>query len=201
MSFWIWLTGGRTNPSNQTAADRLALWWGRRLATRHAGVDADPEAWISPEARIHPRTGRIRIGPKCSIAAGVILQGNVRLGENCSIQTGSMLIGYGGWDDPAGRITIGNNVRIAPFVQMIAANHRFEDTSRPIAAQGLEHRPITIADDVWVGGRVIITAGVTIGTGSVLAAGAVVTRDVPAWSVVGGVPAKILKSRKPESSP
>lgn len=199
MSLWIWLTDGLSIPSTKTRGGRFALWVGRHLATRHANVEVAPEAWISPEARIHPRTGRIRIGSRSSIAAGVTLQGNVDLGENCSVQTGSILIGYGSREDPSGRIRIGNNVRIAPYVQMIAANHRFDDTSRTISGQGLDPKPITIEDDVWVAGRVILTAGVTVGTGSVLAAGAVVTRDVPAWSIVGGVPAKILKSRKPES--
>jgi acetyltransferase-like isoleucine patch superfamily enzyme len=200
MSFWIWLTEGRSMLSNKTARERFALWCGRRLATRHAHVEVAEDAMISPEARIHPRAGRIRIGPKSQIAAGAVVQGNVELGENCSVQTGSILIGYGTCEDASGQITIGNNVRIAPFVQIIAANHEFGDTSRPICQQGLTYKAITIEDDVWVAGRVIIMAGVTIGTGSVVAAGAVVTRDVPAWSVVGGVPAKVLKSRKPADS-
>jgi acetyltransferase-like isoleucine patch superfamily enzyme len=200
MSFWIWLTHGLSIPSATTRGERFALWVGRRLATRHARVEVAPDAAISPEARIHPRNGRIRIGSRSTIAAGVTIQGNVDLGENCSLQTGTLLVGYGIPEEVSGRITIGNNVRIAPFVQMIASNHRFDDTSRPITDQGLQFGPITIEDDVWVAGRVIVTAGVTIGTGSVLAAGAVVTRDVPAGSVVGGVPARILKSRKPHAS-
>jgi acetyltransferase-like isoleucine patch superfamily enzyme len=57
-----------------------------------------------------------------------------------------------------------------------------------------------IEDDVWVAGRATITAGVRIGTGSVIAAGSVVTGDVPPWSVVGGIPARIIKSRKPEET-
>ena len=183
-------------PKNDTLGQKFAMWVGRKLALRHPNVEVDASAKISPEARINPRKGRIRIGPSCTIASGAVLQGNVELGRNCSVQTGTMLIGSGSLTDPVGSIRIGNNVRIAPFVQMIAANHRFEETSRPITEQGLIARSIVIEDDVWVAGRVIITAGVTIGSGSVLAAGAVVTKDVPRWSVVGGVPAKIIKSRK-----
>lgn len=197
MSFWIWMEGGHSMPQQNTWRQKFALWCGRRLALRHPNVAIDPTAKISPEARIHPRAGRIIIGPGCTIAAGAIVQGSVELGRNCSIQTGTILVGYGSLENPIGEIKIGNGVRIAPFVQMIAANHRFEDASRPITGQGLEPKSITIEDDVWVAGRVIITAGVTVGTGSVLAAGAVVTRDVPPWSIVGGVPAKIIKSRKP----
>ena len=197
MSFWIWITGGKSLASEETAGGRFALWCGRRLATRHANVEVASDAKISPEARIHPRSGRIRIGSKCQIAPGAIVQGNVELGENCSVQTGSILIGYGTRENPDGAIRIGNNVRIAPFVQMIAANHRFDDTSRPITAQGLSHQPIVLGDDIWVAGRVMIMAGVTVGSGAILAAGAVVTKDVPPWAICGGVPAKILKSRKP----
>jgi acetyltransferase-like isoleucine patch superfamily enzyme len=197
MSFWTLIDGGNSLLLGKTAGQRLALWFGRWLAVRHAHVEVHPSAKISPESRIHPRDGRIRIGPKSTVAAGAIVQGNVELGENCSVQTGSILIGYGTREKQEGRIRIGNNVRIAPFVQMIAANHRFEDTDRPICTQGLAPAPIVIENDVWVAGRVIITAGVTIGVGSILAAGAVVTKDVPPWSIAGGVPARILKSRKP----
>jgi Acetyltransferase (isoleucine patch superfamily) len=194
---WIWIDGGNSLPQDRTWGQRFALWFGRRLATRHAHVEVHPTAKISPEARIHPREGKIRIGPRCTIAAGATVQGNVELGENVSVQTGSILIGYGTRENPDGRICIGNDVRIAPFVQMIAANHRFDDTTRPITTQGLIPKPILLEDDIWVAGRVIITAGVTVGRGSVLAAGAVVTKDVPPWSVCAGVPARVLKSRKP----
>lgn len=197
MSFWIWMTGGNNMPQNHTWGQRFALWCGKRLALRHGHVDIGEGCRISPEARINPRQGRIVLGPGCTIAPGAIVQGNVELGANCSVQTGSILIGYGTRDDLAGRISIGRNVRIAPFVQIIAGNHVIADTERPICEQGLQAAPVTIEDDVWVAGRVIITAGVTVGTGAVLAAGAVVTRDVPAWAIAGGVPAKVLRSRKP----
>ena len=192
---WIWIDGGNSLPQDRTWGQKFALWCGRRLAQRHAHVEIDPTARISPEARIHPREGKIKIGPRCTIAAGTIVQGNVELGENCSVQTGSILIGYGTREETG--IRIGNNVRIAPFVQMIAANHRFDDTSRPITAQGLEHKPIVLEDDIWVAGRVVIMAGVTVGTGAILAAGAVVTKNVPPWAICGGVPARLIKSRKP----
>lgn len=199
MSLWIWIDGGKSILQSATRRQRFALWFGRHLATRNGHTAIDPTSRISPDARIHPRDGRITIGPNCDVASGTIVQGNVELGENCSIQTGSILIGYGTREDPSGQIKIGNDVRIAPFVQMIAANHRFEDTSHPIKDQGMAPKPITIEDDVWVAGRVIITAGVTIGRGSILAAGAVVTKNVVPWSIVGGVPAKLIRSRKPSS--
>lgn len=200
MSFWILLDGGVSMaPEAKGWRNRLALWCGRRLAARHRHAHIDPSARISPQSRINPRSGTLTIGPSCVIAPHAVLQGNVTLGENCSVQAFSILIGYGTRDNPDGRIQIGNHVRIAPHVMMIAGDHVFSDTARPITQQGLKHAPIIIEDDVWVAGRVTITAGVTIGRGSVIGAGAVVTRDVPPWSVAVGVPARVMMSRKPES--
>lgn len=195
MSFWNFIDGGQNMPQNQTPGQKMAIWFGRYLATRHGHVTLAPDTLVHPEARVHPRNGSIAIGAHCTIAPGVILQGNVTMGDNSSIQSYSIIIGYGSREEPAGRIVIGNYVRIAPFVQMIAANHNFSDPDKPIGLQGLTPAPIIIEDDVWVAGRATITAGVTVGTGSVIAAGAVVTRDIPPRSIVGGVPAKVIKSR------
>lgn len=78
---------------------------------------------------------------------------------------------------------------------IIAADHIFDDPTRPIHRQGLRQAPVVIEDNVWIAGRAIITAGVTIGTGTVIAAGAVVTKDVPPMSVVAGVPGRVIKTR------
>lgn len=198
MSLWVFLDGGHSMPQNRTLRQKFALWCGRRLALRHANVEIDPTARISPEARIHPRGGRIKIGPHCTVAAGAIVQGNVELGEHCSIQTGSILVGYGTVENPEGRIQVGKHVRIAPGVQIIAGNHDISDPDAPIGS--VKGETITLDDNVWVAGRVIITAGVTVGSNSVLAAGAVVTKDIPSFSIAGGVPARVLKSRKPHPS-
>lgn len=195
MSFWTWFDGGESMPLSHTWRQRLALRAGRYLATRHGHVFIDPTARVSPDARIHPRGGFIRIGAHSTIAPGVILQGNVELGDDSSVQTGSILIGYGDRESRAGLIKIGNCVRIAPFVQMIAGDHNFADITRPISKQGLTLAPITICDDVWVAGRVIVTAGVTVGSGTVLAAAAVVTKNVAPFSIMGGVPARLIRKR------
>lgn len=195
MSFWTWIDGGESMPQNRTWRQRLALRFGRHLATRHGNVVIDPTARVSPDARIHPRGGSIRIGARSTVAPGVTLQGNVDIGEDSSVQTGSILVGYGDRETRAGLIKIGDCVRIAPFVQMIAGDHNFADITRPIARQGLTPAPIVIENDVWVAGRVIVTAGVTVQHGSILAAGAVVTRDVAPFSIMGGVPARLLRTR------
>lgn len=196
MSFSIWMDEGlSTPPQGRTLRSRLTLWWGRRLATRHREVSVADGCRISPSARLHPRSGRITLGPRCIVAPGAVLQGNVSLGRNCSVQAYSILIGYGTLENPDGLIRLGNDVRIAPHVLMVAGNHVFDDPARPICEQGLRHGAITIEDDVWVGGRVVITAGVTIGRGSVIGAGAVVTRDIPPGSIAVGVPARVVKTR------
>ena len=182
-------------PRADTLAQRFSLRVGRWMATRHHFVTLHESCRISPEARVHPRGGQIMIGANSTIALGAIIQGNVKIGSGSTVQTHSMLVGYGTRDAPEGQITIGDNVRIAPHVLMFGTNHKFDDVTRPISKQGLTHAPITIEDDVWIASRVVVTAGVTIGTGCVIAAGAVVTHDVPPYSIVGGVPAKILKTR------
>lgn len=194
-ALWTLLDGGMSMADRSTWGQWLTLWCGRRLALRHRHVTAPPSCRIHPAARIHPRQGSIRFGERCTIAPGAVIQGNVEFGDDCSVQTGSILVGYGSATDRSGLIRIGNGVRIAPLVMMIAADHIFDDPNRPIHGQGLRNAPITIEDDVWLAGRVNITAGVTIGRGSIIGAGAVVTKDVPADSIAVGVPARVVGHR------
>ena len=196
MSFWSYIEKGNSIPDKKTAGGRFSCWVGRKIACRHKRVHIDKSAKISPDCRIHPRKGEIFIGKDCSVAANAVLQGNIQLGENCSVQYNTLMIGYGNPGDTQGLIKIGNNVRIAPNVMIISANHVFDNPDIPICQQGMDVKPITIEDDVWVAGRVNIMAGVTIGKGSVIGAGSVVTKDVPPYSVAVGVPAKVIKSRK-----
>ncbi|MDM4769741.1 acyltransferase [Solimonas sp. SE-A11] len=94
-----------------------------------------------------------------------------------------------------GGLTIGSNVMIGPGTRLLTNGHRMERTDIPMREQGLYDKPISIGDDVWIGANVMVLPGVTIGRGSVVAAGAVVTKDVPEYSLAVGVPAKPVKSR------
>ena len=96
----------------------------------------------------------------------------------------------------SGKITIGNNVMLAPRVSIYAENHVFDHPKILIRDQGVEKKEVIIEDDCWIAANSILLAGVTIGKGSVVAAGSVVTENVPPYSVVAGVPAKWIKSRK-----
>lgn len=95
-----------------------------------------------------------------------------------------------------GPIHIGCDVMMGPDVVILTHNHRMDDVHRPMREQGYSpSETVTIEDDVWIGTRAIIMPGLTIGRGSVIGANAVVTRDVPRYAMVAGVPAKILKYR------
>ena len=92
-----------------------------------------------------------------------------------------------------GPVCIGSHVNLAQGIVVTALNHNFSDSSQPIDQQGVSTLPVVIGDDVWIGANAVILPGVTIGQHCVVAAGAVVTKDVPDHSLVGGVPAKIIK--------
>ena len=95
-----------------------------------------------------------------------------------------------------GPVTIGSHVNLAQGITVTALNHNFDDTSRLIDEQGVSTKAVTISDDVWIGANAVVLPGVTIGSHSVVAAGAVVTVDVPPYTIVGGVPAKVIKTIK-----
>lgn len=95
-----------------------------------------------------------------------------------------------------GPLTIGNNVMMGPDVIILTNSHIFDRTDVTIRAQGGGVNPVSIGDDVLIGTRAIIMPGVNIGNGVIIGAGAVVTKNVPDYAIVGGVPAKIIKIRK-----
>ena len=92
-----------------------------------------------------------------------------------------------------GPVTIGSHVNLAQGITVTALNHNFEDKNKRIDEQGVSTKPVVIGDDVWIGANAVILPGVTIGKHAVVAAGAVVTTDIPENTVVGGVPAKVIK--------
>jgi acetyltransferase-like isoleucine patch superfamily enzyme len=129
----------------------------------------------------------LRTGRGCGILMNCEFRypGNIRLGDHCVINRGVLLDGRGG------ALTIGDNVDIAQEAVIWTLGHDPHDDF---------HRdkpgPVTIGDYAWIGHRAIVMPGVTIGRGAVVAAGAVVTRDVPPMAIVGGVPAKIIGQRR-----
>jgi acetyltransferase-like isoleucine patch superfamily enzyme len=110
--------------------------------------------------------------------------GDVIIGDRSRVGISSVVIGP---------VTIGNDVILAQHVVMSGLNHGYEDVTIPIKDQKCTVKPIRIEDECWIGANAVITSGVTIGKHSVVAAGSVVTKDVPPFSIVGGNPAKVLK--------
>ena len=92
-----------------------------------------------------------------------------------------------------GPVKIGSHVNLAQGITVTALNHNFLESDKRIDEQGVSTTPVTIEDDVWIGANAVILPGVSIGTHSVVAAGAIVTKDVPPHSLVAGVPAKVIK--------
>jgi maltose O-acetyltransferase len=117
---------------------------------------------------------RAEISPKTSIGF------DSELGTRCMIQS---------------NVTIGDHVIMGPDVKIYSRNHKHDRIDIPIQYQGKEYLNTKIGNDVWLGANSVVTAGVTIGNHVIVAAGAVVTKDIPDYAVIGGVPAKVLKYR------
>lgn len=129
----------------------------------------------------HGNNVNIEKGAEFGRCNGISIGSNSGLGINCKCE---------------GPLEIGNNVMMGPDVIIYTGNHEFSDVSQPIINQGMQKpQKVVIEDDVWIGARVIILPGVTIGAHSVIAAGAVVTKSIGPYSIAGGVLAKVIKSR------
>lgn len=135
-----------------------------------------------------------RCGENVSIHADCYLLNpqNLSLGDNVSINP-MCYIECG--KSAEGGVTIGNNVSIAHGVTIMASSHSFDDTKINIKDQKVSYRSVRIEDDVWVGAKATILSGRVIKKGAIIAAGAVVTKDVESYTIVAGVPARVIKSR------
>lgn len=155
--------------------------------TRYAGALIAATAFVAQGAEVF--TERLMLGERSWIAAHAVVRGDVAFGDDCTVNAYACI---------SGQVRCGNGVRIASHVSIVGFNHGFEDPDRPIHEQGLTSVGIEIGDDVWIGANAVIVDGVNIGRGAVIAAGAVVTRDVPPFAIVAGVPAKVVRRRGEE---
>jgi acetyltransferase-like isoleucine patch superfamily enzyme len=157
-------------------------------------------AYLDQGVYIHACPQGVEIGSGAMVMHGAVLHvynfrgiphSGIRIGKDSLIGEYTVIRGQGG-------VTIGDRVYTSPMVQIVAVNHIFDDPARPFIEQGITAEGIIIEDDVWIGSGAVITDGVRVGKGAVVAAGAVVTRHVPPHTVVGGVPARVLKEIKPQ---
>jgi len=201
MSDEIWRTRKNERPvddPSRTELDRLRDddWFRYRLGPELAAMQrvtlatcrelsalypSDPERANAMLAELVAECGPgLDIRPPISIEYGE----RVFIGSNVFINADLMIIG-------SGKITIGNNVLIGPCTRFYTPNHSVDvDIRREGWEIGL---PITLEDDVWLGGSVVICPGVTVGRGAVVGAGSVLTKDVPPGVVVGGNPARVVR--------
>lgn len=129
----------------------------------------------------YDKRSKIESNVYLSNGEGIKIGSNCRINENVFIQ----------------QAIIGNNVLIAPNVAILSVSHNHENIEIPIVDQGdTVPNPPIIEDGVWLGRNVVVMPGIIIGEGAIVGAGAVVTKNVEPYTVVGGVPAKFIRSRK-----
>jgi acetyltransferase-like isoleucine patch superfamily enzyme len=152
-------------------------------------------AYLDHGVYVHACPRGVEIGPRTLVMHGAVLHVyNFRDLPNAGIWIGrDSLIGEHTVIRGQGGVTIGDRVYTSPLVQIVAVNHVFDDPSRSFTEQGITAQGIVIEDDVWIGSGAVICDRVTVGHGAVVAAGAVVTEDVPPHTVVAGVPARVVR--------
>ncbi|MEU9190422.1 acyltransferase [Streptomyces sp. NPDC048484] len=154
----------------------------KRLAGGGAGLG--PRCYVSPAAGVF--TDVLLLGENSYIAGHAYVTGEVTTGSDCTVNPYATV---------RGRITLGDGVRIGAHSSLLGFNHGFAP-DRPVHRQPLTSRGITVGDDVWIGSNVVVLDGVDIGDHCVVGAGAVVTKDLPPWSVAAGNPARRLRDRR-----
>ena len=166
--------------------DARPRWYIRLLAPvyQHRG----PGSKIYHSVRMDtPPYRRFWLGRKSVIESYCCINnavGDVTIGDHTRIGIHCTIIGP---------VCIGNHVNLAQGITVTALNHNLDDKTKRVDEQGITTQPVRIEDDVWIGANAVILPGVSIGQHAVVAAGAVVTKDVPSYCIVGGVPARIIK--------
>lgn len=166
--------------------DARPRWYVRLLAPlyQHRGKGSK----IYPSVRLDtPFYRRFSLGSHSVVESFSCINnavGDVIIGDHTRIGLHNTIIGP---------VTIGSHVNLAQGITITALNHNFNDTTRRIDEQGITTCPVVLGDDIWIGANAVVLPGVTIGSHSVIAAGAVVTKDVPPNSLAAGVPAVVKK--------
>ena len=166
--------------------DARPRWYVRLLAPLYQHRGRDSKIYRSVRMDTPPYR-RFSLGQKSVIESYSCINnavGDVVIGDHTRIGLHNTIIGP---------VTIGSHVNLAQGITVTALNHNFEAPERRIDEQGVSTQQVTIGDDIWIGANAVVLPGVTVGNHCVIAAGAVVTKDVPPHSLVAGVPAKIIK--------
>lgn len=179
----------RTRVQNKWSTFRFKMKYGKF-------VTAEPQVIVGKRVSVRPFFGQpttlqIHLDREAKLFHDVIIQGSGKfsLGKRSFIGSFSVI----GCNE---EIRIGNDVMIAQSVSIRDTDHGFEDINKPMIDQGIQTSPIVIQDNVWIGHGAVITKGITIHSGAIIAANAVVTKDVEPNAIVGGVPAKLIRYRE-----
>ena len=136
------------------------------------------------------------LGGFCYIYPGARLSHvyGMSIGRNFHVNAGAFLYGRGG-------LTIGDHVMVGPNAVIVSSQHRYDDPRLPMVLLGHQTAPVTIGSDVWVGANAVVLPGVRVGDGTIVSAGAVVTQDTEPFTIVGGVPARVIGERPRDVTP
>jgi acetyltransferase-like isoleucine patch superfamily enzyme len=159
---------------------------------KYGNVELSEYSIIRAGVKIRNNDGKVILGASAYLNEGCVIQvENARfsIGENSFLNDECMIIALA-------NIMIGKNVMVGPRCCFVSANHNFEDLKTPMVLQGYKAVGIEVGDDVWIGINSTITDGVKIGSGSIVAAGSVVTKDIGEYEIWGGVPAKFIRKRE-----
>ncbi|MFE9438719.1 acyltransferase [Streptomyces sp. NPDC006602] len=162
----------------------------QRLAQRErqreidGAVEIGERCYVAESAAVFP--DRLRLGDGSYIAAHAYVTGELATGADCTLNPFTTVRGV---------VALGDGVRIGAHTSLLGFNHSM-DPDRPVHRQPLTSRGIKVGDDVWIGSHVVVVDGVTIGDHCVIGAGAVVTKDLPAWTVAAGNPARRIRDRR-----
>lgn len=167
------------NVSNSSEQEAI-----RGVLSRNANASFGRNCYIAPDCNFF--THKATLANNVRIGSQVTLRGNLVFGSDVTVNPMANIIG---------NVNIGDAVRIASGVQIFGFNHGYDRVDRYIKDQPITSEGIVIGNGTWIGAGASIVDGVTIGANSVVAAGAVVTKSFPEFSIIGGVPAKLLKNR------
>lgn len=184
VDFSPWTFGSQASPAERDHQCRFQ----QHLLAEHPTWTIADGCFLSAFASV--QCEELALGARSYLAAYTYLTGSVVMGRDCTVNVYSVV---------RGDVRLGDAVRIGAHTSILAFNHTMSDPDVEIFRQPISTRGIRIGSDVWIGSHAVLLDGVTVGDRAVVAAGAIVTKDVPPGAVVGGNPARVLRSRLPRS--